>query len=102
MIGLSETERKEPLPSSPSTGYVYLLRSGGNYKIGETNNIERRIKEITIALADPVELIHCIRTSDPAGIDAYWHKRFAERCQRREWFKLSPADVREFKRHRTQ
>ena len=79
-------------------GHVYMQRHGTDYKIGFTKSLNKRGRQIQIELPQEIELVHSILTDDPAGVEAYWHKRFAAKRTRGEWFKLTRADVAAFKR----
>jgi hypothetical protein len=93
-----DTQVTETAP--PAVGYVYLLKHGSRteYKIGMTCNPIRREGEIGIQLPEKVQPVHYIETDDPAGIENYWHKRFAGKRKEGEWFSLTAEDVRAFKR----
>jgi len=96
-IGTTPVELDAP---AGADGFVYMLRSGRFYKIGRTNALGRRERELAIQLPEKTATVHTIATDDPVGVEGYWHKRFAARRKNGEFFELTAADVRAFKRWR--
>ncbi len=97
----ADAERASSNERGVDYGFVYLLRGHpGEYKIGRTNLVDRRVCEL--GTTSPVEptLVHEIKTDDAVGVEAYWHARFAYKRLRGEWFRLNAADVKAFKRWR--
>lgn len=101
-VGAGGFVRKGKAGPSPSetvvTGAVYLLRMGEFHKIGKSNDPGRRIYELGIQLPEKHDVVHVIETDDPAGIESYWHRRFASQRANGEWFRLSADDVTAFQR----
>jgi hypothetical protein len=91
----------ESLPTASTAmsgeGYVYMLKLGQHYKVGKTFSVPRRHREIALELPEKPDVIHAIRTDDPTGIEAYWHRRFAEKRTNGEWFALNAEDVKAFR-----
>lgn len=101
---LQPTSQKSPSTStsrqdSNSTGVVYLLQAGPFYKIGKTNDPNRRVKEVKLQMPFPVTRIHTIAVHDISAVETFWHRRFAHQRINGEWFTLNDAEVAEFKSH---
>jgi len=108
VLGLFKEEEAsslgQRLQSFDIKGFVYLLRAGKHYKLGRSNAVGRRLRELAIQLPNKPNTVHVIETDDPEGIERYWHARFAGRRVREgaEWFALTAEDVRAFKKRRFQ
>jgi hypothetical protein len=98
------TNNGRDISVEPSTegeiGYVYLMKMGKYCKIGRTNDFMRRGSEITTQLPERAHMMHFFQTDDPSGIEAYWHRRFAEKRREGEWFELDAKDIAAFKRRK--
>lgn len=97
-LSASKDKISNPSKDKFSVGYVYLMKSGRHFKIGKTKSLIRRGGELRVQIPVPPTTVHSIETDDPSGVEAYWHRRFADKRGEGEWFELSPEDVSAFKR----
>ena len=93
-------ESRKRYAEKNAIGYVYLLRVGNYYKIGKADQLDRRIYQLKIALPEEPVFIHAIETSDPYGIEQYWHRRYKDYRRGGEFFELPDEAVEEFKTHK--
>lgn len=83
--------------SSLQIGYVYLLKfKPGVYKIGMSIHPERRASDLSTASPEHLTLECSIHSDDMMWLENELHTRFGHKRIRREWFKLSTADVQFF------
>lgn len=83
-------------------GYVYLKYSPSLrlYKIGKTDNSEKRGHGLSLLLPEDLVERHKIKTDQPYILEKYWHGRFRHKKKQGEWFDLTTADIDAFKQRR--
>ena len=99
-VSTEPLEQERSVENNEEVGFVYLIKYGQHYKIGRTNAVGRREREIALQLPEKTKLIHSIKTDDPVGIEAYWHGRFEKRRANGEWFALTSYDITAFRRRK--
>ena len=73
------------------TGFVYFVRNGDLFKIGITENMLRRLRELA-----PDELLNVVRCSNFQEVERELHRRFKDvRLPQTEYFRLSDQQVQE-------
>lgn len=97
--GFRAPKREPGKSESPENGpgFVYLVKCAEKYKIGRTDCIKRRCRELAQSIPFPVELIHSARVHDCRAMERFWHRRFKSKNVGGEWFELDDADVAVFK-----
>jgi hypothetical protein len=85
---------------SADDGYVYLVQSGKHYRFLAAALPERSACEAQIRAQEGEHAVHTLRTDDPAGIAAYWERRYMARKTSGAWFALTGEDVMAIKRRR--
>jgi len=98
---LADVNDDEPEPAR-WTGAVYLMRAGSLFKIGCSRKPEERTRKVAYGVPAEAVVIHMIETDDPYGVEAYWHRRYAGKRVRGEWFRLSADEVAAFRARKSQ
>lgn len=80
-------------------GVVYFLRAdNGLTKIGETKDLETRLKAISGSLLNETELLLYIESEDVRKLEEMFHEQFKDKRVKGEWFDLSDSDIWNVKR----
>ena len=70
-------------------GFVYLIRNKDLYKIGITENLEQRMKQLK-----PDEIVATLETEDYEKLEKELHKKFkSKRIPQTEYFRLSKTQL---------
>ena len=82
---------KQPTRSTAGFGFVYFVRNDEIYKIGITDNLLRRLKELK-----PDEVLNSVRCNNYQEIEKKIHAHFKNRrIPQTEYFRLDAAEVEE-------
>ncbi|KAJ3072860.1 hypothetical protein HK102_006151 [Quaeritorhiza haematococci] len=78
-----------------TTGFVYLVKTDGGFKVGRTKNIDQRVGELQTGNAEDIEVLLAFPTSDPVVLEAITHKILDpyRRKSKREYFDCNPAYI---------
>ena len=98
LLEMRQKAAKEPAvvvyPSDwPMAGYVYLLRAGGRYKIGQTANPKKRFRSLTTNSPYPIEIIAMFYLPGYQQTERDLHLKYAERRRHGEWFEFTNAEI---------
>ena len=75
-------------------GYVYLIRVGDLYRIGKTDNLDRKIKKLK-----PDELLTSIMTQEPETLEARLLRKYkSQRIPETGYLKLSKRQISQCKK----
>lgn len=75
------------------SGYVYLIKSDSYYKIGVSQDVRQRIKQLGTLPPFDIKLICTIRTDSAYNLESQLHEQFEEKRVNGEWFELEDNDV---------
>ena len=82
---------------------MYLIRGPKNgseqlYKIGQTSNMQDRMRNLQTGSPTKLEIVKFIQTDDALTIERKLHNTFKETRIRGEWFALKKGQVRAAKK----
>jgi len=81
-------------------GYIYLIENtidnSTKYKIGYTNNISRRLKELSTGNPGELNIIKQFETKWDRKVETIMHKKYKYLNIKNEWFTLTEKNVNSF------
>ena len=87
-------EANMPQPKSKHVGYVYVIRGeNGRYKIGTSENPEKRVANLCVASCEQHELLFSYKVEDPYRHEKLTHEAMNHRRKHSEWFELNDEDI---------
>lgn len=81
-------KKKPPKPEKTYDDFVYLVHASGHWKLGVSQNVEQRLRELQTGCPFRVEIVKFWKSEQAAKVERALHRRFAEHRMEGEWFKL--------------
>jgi hypothetical protein len=89
---MENIEHNTALAITHQQGYVYLIKAQGSnpsrFKIGRTNNVERRLKEIATCGPYPLKIVDYFHTNNCVSAEKQLHEKMGQYRVWGEWFLL--------------
>ena len=90
-------KRMHPAPKTVEPAWsgtnLYLMQSGGLYKIGISNDPERRRRELQNQSGRATTIVCTWWAERPEDVEAALHRHFGAKRQYGEWFRLTAEDA---------
>lgn len=80
-----------------NAGSVYILKYGSQYKIGCSNNIDKRLHDLNKNTPHEITLIHSIETNNKYTLEKELHHKYKDKRVKGEWFDLLDSDIEDIK-----
>lgn len=75
--------------------HLYVLQCNNMLKIGVTNDIDKRIKNLQTGNAEPIELLYLEERKNPTKAEKFLHNYFQKNRKKGEWFEgITLHDIR--------
>lgn len=74
-----------------SRGFVYIVSDGNAVKIGRTDRLESRLRDLSNMNSRPLVLLQAIETDFSVECESLLHSYFSEYRLHGEWFDLLPV-----------
>lgn len=91
LAGKSQT--KDELLEHCESVYIFHMEGTDFYKIGYSNNIEKRLQTLQVSSPFNLSVIWQLKIWFPQEAERYLHQLFKEKKVKNEWFMLSQDDL---------
>ena len=76
--------------------YIYLIKLDEYYKIGVSNDVEKRKKQLATGTPEDHIIIKKFKSKYPFKVENLLHRTFKSKLINKEWFDLTTDDINNF------